>query len=217
MAEERRNYFTGASQKQWNLNRLNKLYSILGEDWFKDKRVLEVATGHGDNGKDLVLKGASVLFTDAREVFVAFLKEEGFEARVLDIDGSWTLDEKFDLIVYWGVLYHLNNWKESLKSALDHTDLLCIESIVSFLDGPEYEEKRNEEGYDQAFSGTGTLMAVENFENYITSLGAAFVRYDDANLNTDRCANYTWVPGERDVNTNWRRRFWMVRKHDYNS
>jgi hypothetical protein len=211
MAEERSQFFTGGAQKQWNTNRLRKLYQILGDDWFKNKKVLEVASGHGDNGKDLVLKGAKVVFTDAREIFVNFLKEEGLDARVLNIDGSWSLDEKFDLVLYWGVLYHLDHWKESLKSTLEHTDLLCIETIVSLQDGLDYEEKVTEEGYDQAFSGTGTRMAVENFENYIIALGATFIRYDDLDLNADACASYTWT-GTEDVNVNWRRRFWMVRK-----
>lgn len=210
--EEHRKYFTGHPQKQWNDNRLKKLYEILGEEWFVGKRILEVASGHGDNGAALVDKGASVLFTDAREIFVNFLKEEGLEAKVLDLDGAWLLDEKFDLIIHWGLLYHLDKWKESLVAALDHSPLICLETIVDVSEDSTFELKRKEDGYDQAFSGTGTIMSVQHLESFLASLGATFVRYDDLSLNASGCADYTWLPGDPKVDVNWRRRFWMVRR-----
>lgn len=210
--DELKYYFTGAAQKQWNSNRLGKLYEILGESWFPGKRILEVAAGHGENGKALAAKGASVLFTEGRELFVNFLKKEGLDAQVLDLDGAWTLDEQFDLIVHWGVLYHLDKWKESLESALEHAPLVCLETIVSESRELTFELKRKEDGYDQALLGTGTIMSAEYLESHLSSLGATFVRYDDLSLDANGCANYSWFPGEPKIDLNWRRRFWMVRK-----
>lgn len=212
MSDEAKRYFTGWPQKQWNANRVNKLCEILGDDWFPGKRILEVGAGHGENGKALIAKGADVLFTDGRQLFVDFLKEEGMNAQVLDLDGPWILNDKFDLIIHWGVLYHLDKWRESLTSALEHAPLICLETVVSMSEEPSFELKKKEDGYDQALHGTGTHMSTLCFENHLTSLGAIFIRYDDEKLNADACAQYSWLPGDIAGNNDWSRRFWMIER-----
>ena len=39
-------------------------------------------------------------------------------------------NERFDLIVHWGLLYHLYNWKEDLKECLKLADYICLETII---------------------------------------------------------------------------------------
>ena len=104
-------FFNHQGQTKWNLTRLNKLGHILTPDWFNGKSIIEVAAGHGVNGRALITMGAEVTFTDGRPYHVNFLKTLGLNAHVMDQDQPWTIHRQFDLIVHWGVLYHLKNWR----------------------------------------------------------------------------------------------------------
>jgi SAM-dependent methyltransferase len=207
------NYFNSPLQRSWNAARVKKLVSILGEEWFLNKNILEVGCGHGNNGKALISFGAKVTFTDGRQRFVDFLKAEGFNAYVMDQDKEWSLSGNYDLIIHWGVLYHLDNWKQDLKCALDRAPLLCLESEIHGSPDPLFEKKNDEiDHYDQALNRVGTLVSAKHLENYIESLGATFVRYDDEKLNAHPVANYSWKEEDRPGFQSGQRRFWMIRR-----
>ena len=203
--------WAGGPQPRWNRTRLDTLYRILGDGWFSGKSVLELGCGHGEIGKELVTKGAAVTLTDGRQTHVDEITKEDGAAKVLDVDGEWSIDGKFDLVIHWGVLYHVKEWKKSLESSLKHAPLLALETIVSKSIDPLYEEHRDEVGYDQALKGVGVLLSEQHIEGFLTSINATFERYDDPQLNTEACANYSWS-GDEKVDINWRRRFWIVRR-----
>lgn len=206
------NYFHHEPQFDWNKKRVNKLLSILGDGWIAGKKVLEVGCGHGENGKALIAAGAQVLFTDGRELHLDFLKKEGLNTFLMDQDKEWTIEGQFDLIVHWGVLYHLDNWKQDVKCALDRADLLCLETEIFDTDDPTFEQKKGEiDHYDQALNRTGTVLSGKCFENYITSLGATFVRYDEEVLDSHAMV-YSWKDGSRPGFTIGQRRFWMIER-----
>jgi SAM-dependent methyltransferase len=209
----RENYFNHGPQTDWNLKRLTKLVEVLGgEEWLRGKKVLDVGCGHGENGKALRTSGADVTFTDGREVHIGFLKEEGLDAFVMDQDKEWTVEGQFDLIVHWGVLYHLNNWKQDVKCALDHAPLVCLETEIWDTDEPTFEHKRGEsDHYDQALNGTGTVLSAKCFEEYLTSLGATFTRFDDEDLDSHSMV-YSWKEGSRPGFVMGQRRFWLIER-----
>lgn len=205
------NWFKHGQQVDWTKTRLTKLREILGDEWFQDKKILDVGCGHAENGKALVELGAQVTFTDGREQTVEWLKFHGLPAFVMDQDQPWTVDGPFDLIVHWGVLYHLNNWKQDLQCALDRSPLICLETEIQDVDDPTFEYKIDDiDHYDQALNKVGTILSGAHVEAYLTSLGATCTRYDEG-LNAGPMI-YDW----KDANTNHfkrgQRRFWMVRR-----
>jgi hypothetical protein len=205
-------FFHHEGQRDWNTKRLNKLYSILGKEWFTGKSVLEVGCGHGENGKSLMELGAHVTFTDGRPVHVNFLLQSGFDAYVMDQDQPWTIEGDYDLVLHWGVLYHTNDWRRDVKDALDRAPLVCLETEIWGSDDPNFEHKRDENCslYDQALNGIGTIMSARCFEDYVTSLGVEFERYDDPSLDSGTM-RYSWDAGTNGFIIG-QRRFWMLRK-----
>ena len=103
--------FDCAHYTAWRPSRINKLVSLLGENWFKDKQILEVACGGGQVGKSLSQRGALMTFTTCHESDIGEIKRvNGHESNVVivDHDREWNLNKQFDLVVHWGLLYHLD-------------------------------------------------------------------------------------------------------------
>jgi hypothetical protein len=219
----RNDFFNSQEQDLWNTNRLAKLTKILGEEWFKDKTVLEVGCGHGKNGKYLQdVLGAKVTFTDGREMFVDYLKQEGYDAYVMDNNQPWIFDKdrQFDLIIHWGLSYHLENWKQDLENALQHSKLICFETeIADFPDDDAYEKVIEErEHYDQSLNHKGTLISSKHLEKFLKGIGAnIIIRYDDVSINAS-IHHYDWIDGAVLKNLpeigfiSGQRRFYMIKK-----
>lgn len=205
----------GPQYANWTIIRTRKLISILGEEWFLGKRVLDVGCGHGNNGRRLWELGAKLVFTDARPEYVERLKSLGFEAQVMDNDKGWTVPGPFDLIVHWGLLYHLDNWKQDIRCAVERSPLICLESTIGASSNPEYIEKPLEpwsSGNDHAFNGVGTILNAKHLENYLTELGCTFVRYDDTDLDGAALHCYSWKDTGGEGYDYGHRRFWIIRR-----
>jgi 2-polyprenyl-3-methyl-5-hydroxy-6-metoxy-1,4-benzoquinol methylase len=107
---------------KWALVRVAKLISIFGAEWFNGKTVLELACGLGLVGQELQKYGAKVTFTEGRSEYLNEIIQHanGSEVYQIDQDEPWDFGRKFDLVLHWGVLYHLQGWNRDLKTALNH-------------------------------------------------------------------------------------------------
>ena len=199
----------------WRKTRIAKLISILGEAWFQGKTILEAGCGLGHVGEKLMELGARVTFADGRQIYLNEInKRMRFaETIYLDQDGAWDLRRKFDLIVHWGLLYHLKNWREDLESALKHSNLISLETEVMDFDG-ESELKIIETHCHSGIHQIGTRPSCLMLENYIKKLGALFERYDDKDLNAEYFI-YDWKPGIcKDNYFDGLRRFYLIRRNN---
>lgn len=211
------NYFANQTQKSWNERRFAKILNLFGPDWFIGTKVLEVACGRGFFGRELTKLGADVTFTDARQLFVDALIADGYNALLMDQDLDWIVPPTFDLVIHFGVLYHLDNWKKDLRFAIKTTPIVLLESeVVDSLD-PTYEKKVEEiDHYDQAFNRTATKFSDLHVESYLTELGVQVENHSDASM--DCCPDfiYSWKHGEYEGpnfhRNTLRRRMWLIRR-----
>lgn len=195
----------------WRESRIDKLISILGIDWFNGKKILELGCGFGHIGHELIKYGCDVSFAEGRNQFIEVIKKNNPESKVylIDNDENWMLNHRFDLVLHWGLLYHLKNWKQDLKNCLWHSPMICLETEVVDSDD-DIEIEVSETNYDGALNSIGVRTSVGNIEHYLTSIGCEYKRYDDADLNAAYMV-YDWKAGA--FKNQWKlghRRFWMV-------
>lgn len=198
---------------KWRENRIAKILKIFSENFFQNKTILELAAGHGHVGESFLKLGSRVTFAEGRQEHIKQLKEKFPESEIIHLnqDEVWNLDKKFDIVIHWGVLYHLNNWQQDLSSALAHANLIFLESEVSDSDDPAFDQKVSESGYDQAINQTGSRPSANFIEKIILEAGGKFTRYDDNELNSD-FHSYDW---KVENTKSWRsglRRFWIIEK-----
>ena len=182
---------------EWKNKRVNKIENIFGRDWFCGKSVLELGAAHGDIGIHFLTLGADVLFADVRIEHLRTINQKLFELNhntktiVLNQNKRYDLERKFDLILNTGVLYHLENWKQDLECAMNHTNVMILESVVSMKKDKElkiYKSDMMRESMkeyagisDERFSD----FSQEDVENHLSDLGCKFFRFDTSELNTD--------------------------------
>lgn len=123
----------GGHYHEWRARRIRKIIKIIGRERLTRLEVLELGCGHGDIGIALWQAGAKVTFSDARQEHLDEIKQRypgiAKKKRLIQIDqeNCWSLDRRFDLIVHFGLLYHVRNWPLSLDCSLAHADAMLLE------------------------------------------------------------------------------------------
>jgi SAM-dependent methyltransferase len=200
---------------QWRVNRVQFIENLYGKEFFRNKTILELGCGHGHIGRYLQNQlGAKVTFTDGRQGHLDTLKEvmPSAEAICLDQNNPWDLERTFDIVIHWGVLYHLDDWRQDLACAAKHTNLLFLESEVCDSEDPEFEIKFEQvDGYDQDLGKFSTRPSAAAIEEQLIENGFLYERFDRKELNADfHC--YDWEPLTTNRFTKGHRRFWIAEK-----
>lgn len=191
----------GGSYNRWRETRIAKLEQMFGREWFKGKRVLELACAYGNLGLYLKTLGADVTFADARQEHLDIVKQKDPDARtiLLDQDTNWNLNERFDLVLHFGVLYHLSNWQQDLAATVKHSEIVLLESAVANTSYPfNYQLPEEPEGGQNAFNGIGSLPSATSIEIELYLLGCKFKRHDDPELNTNHY-KYDWIAERNEL------------------
>lgn len=223
---------------QYSQKRIEKIINIFGETWFQNKRILELGCAHGDIGIEFLKLGSDVVFSDVRLEYLEDidkrLKDQyNFNAgfAVLDNDNDYDLQQKFDLVLHMGLLYHLPNWRNDIKNTLKHSNLVILESTVT-TNIKENNTMLELNSFDKDYGYCGNkntrmYFTQEEVEKELTSNGCKFLRLDDKELNVEN----QWVDNQKitliydwtydkynsgyynliDGNV-WFKRFWIVMK-----
>ena len=175
---------------EWRLKRVLKLEQSFGIEWFKSKKILELGCAFGNVGLHLKSLGAEVTFSDARQevLDIVYEKDNNIKTVLIDQDKHWNLNEKYDLIIHFGILYNLDNWQQDLITSIKHCEYLALESAVSkFNDDIEFKIKdyKYTHEYHGPFNKVGTLVSAQKIENIFKDNNCKFVRFDHKSLNTD--------------------------------
>jgi 2-polyprenyl-3-methyl-5-hydroxy-6-metoxy-1,4-benzoquinol methylase len=173
----------------WTENRLNRIISLLGKEWFEKKSILELGACYGDIGKQFIELGSHLSFSDIRPQFLNHLSNAYPGTNIYSIDQNqpYNLNQSFDLVLHLGVLYHIENWKEDIKNALNHTNMLILESIIyPFIKGPEevcYWDENNTNPYI-SFHKRYKEIDEKSFTTYLDSLDVKYLRIDTPSMTT---------------------------------
>ncbi len=127
----RRPVFELPYYREAELARLMNLFAHADLREWADLKVLEVGAGLGHIGDVFTHLGLDVTSSDGRPEHVERMKKRGRRAFVLDLDrdGLEKLEE-FDLIIAFGVLYHLREPERFLMSCGRASRILLLESAV---------------------------------------------------------------------------------------
>ena len=151
-------HFHSVGYLSYNRAQLRHLES-LGLLW-KEKSVLELGVGIGDYTQWLVAQGASVIAVEARIENIAVFLERVPDVPVarinLDHPNGVLSSMRFDVVMGYGILYHLQDPCMMLKWASERCDMAIFETRVSW--GTESQLNSTSEDVNNptaAFGGMG--------------------------------------------------------------
>ena len=197
----------------WRNSRMDGVKKYILPDYFKSKTMLELGCGHADIGNMFYELGGIVTSSDVRKEHLEIANQKYPNIKTLLIDGNNdSIDEKYDIIVHWGLLYHLNEIEIHLEKVSQKCDVLLLESEVSDSDDNRFFQLINENGYDQAYNTKGIRPSPSYVEYLLEKNGFQFKLVKDPILNSG-FHYYDWdITNSKD----WKwglRRFWICWKN----
>ncbi|MDB4336155.1 methyltransferase domain-containing protein [Synechococcus sp. AH-603-M21] len=130
------NAFNSNSYKEVNRKRIEHLASL--DISFKQKTVLELGSGPGDLTQYFLSKGAYVTSIDGREENIReshkkFKDNHRWSGFVYDLEEQMApLDVQYDVIIAYGIMYHLSDPKKFLRRIKNiNADLFLLSTCVT--------------------------------------------------------------------------------------
>jgi SAM-dependent methyltransferase len=192
---------------------MNGVKKFISPEYFKSKTLMELGCGYADIGNMFYELGANVTSSDVRKEHLEVVKVRYPHIKTMLIDGdNDDVKDKYDIIVHWGLLYHLNEIEIHLEKISQKCDVLLLETEVCDSDQKDFYISTNENGFDQAFNNKGIRPSESYVENVLDKNGFQFKLIKDPILNSGfHC--YDWdITNSRG----WRhglRRFWICWKN----
>jgi protein-L-isoaspartate O-methyltransferase len=206
---------------QWRTTRIAKLLEIYGIEHFKDLRILELGAGLCEIGAFFAELGAKVTCLEGRkeQVDIAKLKHRNIpnlRIEVCDLEGDFSNFGKFDLILHFGLLYHLKNVDENLRSCFGMADEIVLETVVCDSDDPHMlvTMPGRAEVIEESPHGHACRPSPAYVERLATEAGFSVERHFTSDLNaSDGQFVYDWEPKyDGNLGDFHLRRFWRFRR-----
>jgi 2-polyprenyl-3-methyl-5-hydroxy-6-metoxy-1,4-benzoquinol methylase len=205
----------------WRVRRIDKMLEIYGIDHFNGLRVLELGCGHGEIGAFLAQLGADVLSVDGRihNINHARLKYRHLDRlrfALLNLEEDFEALGRFDLIVNFGLIYHLKGVDRHLRRCFRMSDDILLESVVCDSLDPWTILYREEDPRidEESLLGIGSRPSPAYIERLARDAGFWIDRHFTADLNVPPQFCYDWehrddgAPNDDFV----KRRFWRLRR-----
>jgi SAM-dependent methyltransferase len=209
---------------EWRRRRVAAILQHYGPSFFPGKRVLEVGAGTGKIGVVFARLGAQVTAAEGRPENVRIMKRKHPELTpmVVDFEKEWPWTEPFDVIIHFGLLYHLERVEESLRTACQNCQHLILETAVSDSTDPYFIShlKENALHYDQALHGVGSRPSPAYVERILADCGMSFQRVEDGSIDTVHLRPnfpdhiYTWPVGTSGLSPEGWRKFWFAERRE---
>jgi len=192
---------------------MNGVKKYISPEYFKSKTLLELGCGHADIGNMFYELGAIVTSSDVRKEHLDIVTTKYPNIKTLLIDGdNDSIKDKYDIILHWGLLYHLKEIEIHLEKVSQKCDVLLLETEISDSDDPQFYQSINEDGYDQAYNQKGIRPSPAYVEHLLGKNGFQFKLIKDSILNSSfHC--YDWDITNSRGYRNGLRRFWICWKN----
>lgn len=202
----------------WRAKRIVAIVEEYGEAWFKGRKILELGCGYGDIGHVFSTLGAEVIYAEGRKEHCDILRKRFPHSRVyqVNLENEWpfSIDEKFDMILHLGLLYHLKDYRFSLEKCAAHTSHLVLETeVCDAEDDFVLVIDENSESYDQSLIGSGSRPSASHIETILREAGFAFKRIQDSRCNADIHV-YDWPVKNTKTWKHGLRRFWFCKEEN---
>jgi SAM-dependent methyltransferase len=174
---------------------------------------LELGCGYADIGNMFYELGSIVTSSDVRKEHLDNVTQKYPNIKTLLIDGdNDSIKDKYDIILHWGLLYHLKEIEIHLEKISQKCDVLLLETEVSDSDDKEFYQSTDENGDDQAYNGKGIRPSPAYVEHLLEKNGFQFKLIKDSILNsTFHC--YDWDISNSKKWSHGLRRFWICWKN----
>jgi hypothetical protein len=206
--------FQGNHYDSWIDSRMKGVMKYVGPDFFESKTLLELGCGHAHNGKRFLDLGAKVTSSDSRIEHIEFVNKlyPRINTVLFDCDRD-RISSRYDVILHWGVLYHIREVESHLDDVMQHCNVLLLETEVFDSDDPTLLVHTDEDGYDQAFNRVGSRPTPGFIESIFHKNGFDFKAIHDPILNTIY-HNYDGPIGNTNTWVRGFRRFWICWKSE---
>lgn len=202
----------------WRVKRIEKLLAIYGLDGLAGKRVLELGAGHGDIGALLASLGAEVTCAEGRVENLNFgrlkhRKTTGLSFVQQDLEKDFRSLGTFDVVINFGLLYHIVDVEEHLSRCLEMSDELVLESVVC--DSTDPNEvilvDENSSVNEEALGDQGSRPSPFFIERVAHERGFQVDRHFTPDLNAGEYI-YDWEHSGDTALGFERRRFWRIHR-----
>ncbi len=204
----------------WTVSRMNTIKKYFAPEYFKSKTLLELGCGVGHNGNKFYELGADVTSCDGRKDYLTIVNKlyPHIKTLIMDCDKD-NIQDKYDVILHWGLLYHLNEIELHLENVAQKCDVLLLESVVVDSDD-DILIVSHESGYDQACNNNkGCRPSQSHVERLLKKNGFNFKLIKDDMLDAEihlynwECKNTNAWEVSRGNMTYSLRRFWICWKN----
>jgi hypothetical protein len=188
----------------WRRQRLDALTRLHGSGFLRGLRVLELGGGDGHMTVELLREGAdAVVMVEGRAEYAAAARNRSPGVRVCHHDCDTPLldkfpdiiDERLDLVLHLGLLYHLGDPVRSIHEACSLAPWVILETeVVDSFDPDHRLEHREEPGKeDDGVGPVGVRLSPAGIERELEAAGFSFERvpvdYDPVSGH-----RYDWSP-----------------------
>lgn len=197
----------------WTASRMNGIKKYMLPDYFKSKTLLELGSGHAHVGSKFRDLGAIVTCSDAKKEHVAIINKvyPDIKTQIIDVEND-SIEDHYDIILHWGLLYHLAEIETHLERVSQKCNVLLLESEVCDSNDDTFYVSQNEVGFDQAFNGKAIHPSPAYVERILKKNGFEFKRINDPILNAE-FHHYDWKPLNTNTWTVGMRCFWICWKN----
>ena len=196
----------------WTNTRMNTMKKYVKSSFFRGKKLLELGGGRGHNGNEFSKLGCVVTSTEIRKEHLEDGKKLHPNLVFKQFDcNTQKISKHYDIILHWGVLYHIENVKAHLENVLQRCNYLFLETEVVDSHASICPLVEEEDRYDQAFHKVGSRPSPVLIEEMLKNDGFDYKMITDSMLNSG-FHRYDWPSQNSSHFQDGLRRFWICWK-----